>query len=619
MRNRSSWLVLLALAAAPAFARAQDTQNAQNTEPSAATTGTAEPSVDANAEPSVDEHPYADITPEQAAAASSPPATLPIEEPSIAEPPAVSEATEAQLAPGIPLHFQLHGYFRTRLVWGNGWPTERSDFAAVTDPENNPAYGFMRGRFEPAILYGSDPKAPIAAFRTQIDAFDNVVFGDNVRNSGTPLFVDTPSLTDVDAQDVFPIRIRRMWMEFNIPIGQIRVGRQGSHGGVGILFNDGDGFKNDWGDAQYGTTFDRVLFATRPLTIFNAITRGDTRPTPLIFAIAHDWLVEDPLGLARDPRINMYGQPLRSQIPFANLGRGADDVGQAFAVLAWNQPGHNPERPTDEISAGLVGAYRYQNLTSSEVYIADVYWKLRHSFFGRRGPQLFTNGEVYTIQGGGNALPLGMAIDPETGRTPDRTGAGIWGAAVQAGVANDGWEAKLEYGHSSGDGDIFDPNGNRTLTQRPNSPDYRVGLLMYPVALNVRTANAYTTGARALWSRGGVWNSSYLFPQVRYRVVNGVELKGAFLLAWADQLNEAYPTAAAERSAGGNEDRSCKVFSGECFLGWELDLGVNVTWGDNDMMRWSTEFGVMDAGGALALELQQDLMWTLQSRIAMVF
>ena len=73
MRNRSSWLVLLALAAAPAFARAQDTQNAQNTEPSAATTGTAEPSVDANAEPTVDEHPYADITPEQAAAASSPP------------------------------------------------------------------------------------------------------------------------------------------------------------------------------------------------------------------------------------------------------------------------------------------------------------------------------------------------------------------------------------------------------------------------------------------------------------------------------------------------------------------------------------------------------------------
>ena len=36
-------------------------------------------------------------------------------------------------------------------------------------------------------------------------------------------------------------------------------------------------------------------------------------------------------------------------------------------------------------------------------------------------------------------------------------------------------------------------------------------------------------------------------------------------------------------------------------------------------MRWSNEFGVMNAGPALGPRLSQSLMWTLQSRIAFSF
>ena len=36
-------------------------------------------------------------------------------------------------------------------------------------------------------------------------------------------------------------------------------------------------------------------------------------------------------------------------------------------------------------------------------------------------------------------------------------------------------------------------------------------------------------------------------------------------------------------------------------------------------MRWSTEFGIMNAGPALGPMMTDSLMWSLQTRIAFVF
>jgi len=564
---------------------------------------------------------------------------------------ASSTATPAADA-AIPIRFELHGYYRARLVWARNVPV--ADGAPGGMPEGGAAgafgaYAFMRLRLDPAITYGTDPLNPIAAARFQIDALDNVMFGDNARLQSTPLFGETPSMTDIDGFDVQPFRLRRAWLEFLLPIGQLRVGRQGSQGALGILFNDGNGFRNDWGDAQYGTTFDRVLFATRPLTIFNALTKGDARPTPLILAIGHDWLVENPLGLERYAPYNPDtgdttanpppGTLLRSSLPFQNALNGRNNVTQSILVLAWNDPKINPLRTTDELSFGAFGVYRAQNVTSSNVYIGDLFWKTRLSPFGNRGLQLIFNGEFETIQGTSNGLAAigGNFVDdgtspgdgpdcggasPCTGRTAEAVNANIWGAVVQAGVAMDKkWQAMLEFGYSSGDDTVFG-GADRTYKQRPLNPDYHVGLLMYQVALSVLTADAYGAGARALWSRGGVWNSMYWFPQFRYQIVSGVEAVGAFLLAWADTLNEAFPTANGLRGGprpGNPNPAQCSPFDPDCFLGWEADLALKVSWGENDILRWSTEFGLMNAAGALAPELQNDLLWTLQTRIAMVF
>ena len=537
-----------------------------------------------------------------------------------------SQNTDVDIA-GLPVHFQLGGYFRSRVVWGGGWPTARTDGASFVDPANAPSFGYMRARLEPAITYGPDKNMPLAALRMQMDLLDNVVFGDNARLSPTPLFASDPSSTSIDARDIPMVRIRRLWLEFNIPVGQIRIGRQASQGGMGLLFNDGNGFRNDFGDAQYGTTYDRVLFATRPITIFNAITKHDRTPTPLLFAIGHDWLAGDPLGVGLNPALDMYGQPSRSQIPFATLG-AKNTVGQNIFVLAWNDGDLNPEqsrlnpnRPKDELNVGVIDINRTQASTNSNVWILDEFWKFRYSAFGSHAPALITNGEVYTIVGHTQAVALGMVLDGTTGRTPAITTANVWGAVAQIGVGDEHFTALLEGGYSSGDPDIFAPSGDHNLGQRAFNPDYHVGLLMYPVAMAVRTANAYGVSATPLWSGGGVWNSKYMFPTFRYRFTRHIEGVGAFLLAWADVLNEAYPSTVIKRAIAGNNSQKCGVFQADCFMGWEADVALKVNWGGehNDLMRWSTEFGLMHAGGALAAELDRTLMWTLQSRIAMVF
>ena len=85
-------------------------------------------------------------------------------------------------------------------------------------------------------------------------------------------------------------------MEFDIPVGKVRVGRQPSQWGLGILGNDGNGFDDLFGENHGGSTFDRVLFATRPLAIVEKAMGKADSGTPLFFAVAVDRLVEDPLN-----------------------------------------------------------------------------------------------------------------------------------------------------------------------------------------------------------------------------------------------------------------------------------------------------------------------------------
>ena len=322
---------------------------------------------------------------------------------------------------------------------------------------------------------------------------------------------------------------------------------------------------------------------------------------------------------------------------------GNDDVWQTTLVLAWADSEFNAAvNARDELIAGLVMVHRGQAHTRSDIWIGDLFYRLRWSAFGRRAPLIYSEGELYTIQGTTSAVsltgdfcdtpdgcePFRDGTPPGTitpyGNTERRLGANIWGGAVRLGVEDPLWAATVESGFSSGQAGAS-LIGNTVFTQRPNNPNYQVGLLLYPVVLNVRTANGYSF-SNAVWSNGGVWNSAYLAPQVRVRPLGqngGLELIGQFIVAFADQLN-----GPLNRPAGGPTATCPALVSSQCFLGWEADFALKLSWGPHDEMRWSNEFGVMGVGDALGAadparpnwgRLTDPIMWTLQTRIAFVF
>ncbi len=141
---------------------------------------------------------------------------------------------------------------------------------------------------------------------------------------------------------------------------------------------------------------------------------------------------------------------------------------------------------------------------------------------------------------------------------------------------------------------------------------------MYQVALSTMTAVGFGEEVRPLWSRGGVWNSHYAYPQFRFHLIPGFELHTAFLAAWGRRL---IPTVYNNERPDGLTNTTCGAFEGDCHVGMEIDVALRVKWGTNDLLRWDTEVGVMRAGDALtgSSYLQDRYLWTIQTRMAMVF
>jgi uncharacterized protein (TIGR04551 family) len=148
------------------------------------------------------------------------------------------------------------------------WP--RSSTAAS---ERTNAGVNMRFRLDPTINVSEKVR-----IRAQVDALDNLVWGTTpdyafsrnaangywydlndfslFSNSQAPLRSGINSLQD-------SIALKRVWGEVSTPIGLLRFGRMGSHWGLGMLYNDGNGIDNDRGD-----TVDRISFTAEPLAGF---------------------------------------------------------------------------------------------------------------------------------------------------------------------------------------------------------------------------------------------------------------------------------------------------------------------------------------------------------------
>jgi hypothetical protein len=507
--------------------------------------------------------------------------------------------------------FTLDGYYRTRgYVFGDLYQGQ----------EKPGTYMTQRLRLQPQLNFEDRAK-----FFMMVDMLDGVVWGDNASLASTSLFAGDPSNTTIEGTEVVPVQIKRAWVEFKIPVGLLRVGRQASQWGMGLLANDGNGFDDTFGENKYGATYDRAIFATRPISIAQTIMGKRDSAIPLIAAVGVDRLVEDPL-------IQYYGTSCASDNPddgcedSENHGvteertedrrngdwwvDPQDDVWEMIYVLTYRGEGITlPGKQVGDLTAGVYVVNRLQGETDSNVLIVDGYLKAEVKGVLVEGEMLHIGGDTHAI-----TLQSNDAEDPLYKQ------ADIWGYVARAGYQNELFTAMMEHGYASGDNAVTDAS----FTGRPLAPDHNVGLLLYEEILSRVTANTWGEDARGLWSNGGVYNSRYIFPNVRVRPLKNWEIIGGFLTAWPDK-----PDGSRIRCAPGDKVECAQTLATSPTLGWETDLALKHRF--HDHMNFTLEGGYAHVTDRVALKSAglgyyinaagQEVgnFWTFQTRLAYEF
>ncbi len=536
-------------------------------------------------------------------------------------------ATQAAKPPS-DLKFHLEGHIRERLY------SFSHLYASQTDAKGDAtAARFIQHRViaRPVLEYKDLSKAVI-----EVRALDGVVWGDNAGNSSTPLFADTPSTTGIDGRELASIRLERAWVEARLPIGLLRFGRQPSDWGMGLLVNPGDRFDDDFGEDKFGSTNDRLLFATRPVAIAQKILDHEDTSFPLIVAVAVDRLVEDPLpqyygytcaaGVlqgdpAYDPRCDFDGDGVTDLDHGYDADRiedqrgadwwadQADDVGQTLFVLRyggddlpWLDGGKG------DLAAGTYLVHRAQEETDSGVWVIDLYAKLDAWHFRFEAEGVMISGDTAAI-----ALPGSINTDPNA--DPLQKTSGIKGYVARLGYGGERARIQLENGYASGDENVADAD----FTGRPLSPDHNAGLLIYEEILARITSALWTDSARGLWSNGGVYNSMYVLPTVRVFPVEDLVVLAGFMTAYPDAPDGAIIRCSPDDKVGCASAPTQQATAAT--IGWEVDGAVKYTY--NDHLLLSVEAGYAKTTDRLPLEAAgldpAGKFFTLQSRVAWQF
>jgi len=499
--------------------------------------------------------------------------------------------------------FSLEGFYRVRGHAFNNLYTDAPNGRYLTHKLRlQPEIDFEEGR---------------AKFIMMADALTDVVWGDNMSYASTALFAGAPSDTHVSGVEGENFKVKRAWMEFNAAVASIRLGRQPSHWGMGLLANDGNGFDDTFGENKYGNTFDRFLLATRPVAVAQTALGRPVSPLPLYAGFGIDRLVEDPLiqyyGYEcdpEDPADSPYCAPdddhgytedrdaaTRDDQWWTQHG---DDVLEFIYLLIYKGEDLSWPGSAADLTLGAYGVNRIQKESNSEVWIVDAYIKMNYA-------GILLEAEGLTIRGETEAIALPGSYDPskeDSGEEgPLYKFADIWGGVVRAGYEQPAFTVMAEAGYASGDDNVADEE----FTGRPIHADHNVGLLLYEEILGRVTAYRWSTAGEGLWSNGGVYNSKYIFPNVRWRPVNNLELIGAYLVAWPDKPDGAIIIT--------DEDAESPI------LGTEIDLAAKLRWQNHILV--SLETGIASVTDRLPVEelgLTVDgKAWTVQSRVAYEF
>lgn len=449
------------------------------------------------------------------------------------------------------------GYFRIRpeLFYNfNLWGTDSAG-VPYTDPagyslwpaspvknaEKTNAGVNMRFRVEPTINVSEEVR-----IRAQFDILDNVVMGstpdysyslnstNNYRNDRTQFGLfstsQTPPRSGINSVND-AITLKRVWAEVSTPVGVLRFGRMPAQWGLGILYNDGSGIDGDFGD-----NLDRVTFTVEPV---------------------HGWFIIPMFEINSEGALSGRSQNGGQPFDLSNT----DDV-HAYMIAVVRKDTEAERRQKLEgnrvvLNYGLHFGYRHQPNESvaalspftadgqlpsaagtawaprrASIFVTDLWFKAEHkkwrfeaevaSQLGTIGNRAVTalggtdpnqNQSLYVYQIGGviqgeyrflnGDLQVGGELGVASGdRAPGfgvyaRRGTGTNANYAPPRGAIDGPQYRCGAGGSCQDNEIWNFNFN---------PAYRVDMILYREIL------------------GGITDSIYLKPSIKYRITQGFEV-----------------------------------------------------------------------------------------------
>lgn len=382
----------------------------------------------------------------------------------------------------------------------------------------------------------------------QADVIHGVAFGDLATGV-------SPQALRSDEYGYPGMRARFLYLDWETPIGLLRVGQMGFSWGLGMVANDGD-TPTVFGDYRFGDIVRRVMLATRPLG----------RSKPLVVAVGADWVVQDILA-----DYNRRDELAFQGVLAAYWGDGEDRIG-AYGVYRWQE-----NRSSDTLSAVFVDVFA------------------RWGFRDRHGARWF--GAIEAAYAGGSTTYA------RTTEQPEQSVQQLM-AVLQLGRKSRLLDVVLEGGYASGDS-----NGEDAVQRRATiDPDHRVGLILFPEVLAANSARAAylaqdpnvgarpARGAELLPTNGGVAGAGYLFPYGIYRPASWLEIRLGAVVAFASSdvvdpfVQRAYSRSVNWRG-GSSSSRD---------LGVEVDGAVLLqrTLVDNLVLSGGVEGGIFVPGGA---------------------
>jgi hypothetical protein len=401
---------------------------------------------------------------------------------------------------------------------------------------------------------------------------------------------------------------RKAYISILTNFALFQIGQQSFTWGTGFLANDGNG-DPDFGDARQGSLVERASFVTAPWSRHAELSpwlRG------LSFLGGVDVVFRDDNASLIDGDF-AYGGVVGARIehPLLTLG-----VFEAFRKQLDRVDPLYPE----------AGERTFVRSYATNVYARSRVW------------QNETQG--LTIEGEA-AFVAGQTDRPYFDETL-RDGAKIrgFGTVLRARYDHDpaGFSARLEFGLASGDNDTRDDVARGFSFHS----DYNVGLILFEQMMPLITARAIdrindrgliavTPGSlRYAVNQGTVSNALYVYPVVRWRPDDIVDLRFAYLMArssadFADTFQSAL--------GGGYNTTPGGDAPGSRMLGHEFDFGARFTFNGAKLdgaatdgattrpgvaERLGAEAGVFLPGAAFE-GLQSDIVWTVRGHFDVIW